>query len=168
MREMQGDFHNLFLSLLFILVQGSIRKELVRKLDVFTNTSKFKNILHNITIQMKSLLKPSQVLSSNIFHSSRKTRRRQELTLGKTSQHQEKIKHALQLGFTQQIQTQDLTSGEVYFPNGRRQSPYCNIALSRLKHQELSFFYKALSRLLPQGFSFLSIFKILQYQEGMR
>ena len=71
-RAIQGGFHNLFLSLLFILVQGSIEKELIRKPDVVANTSKFKYILHNITIQMKSLQNPSQVLSSKTFKTSRK------------------------------------------------------------------------------------------------
>ena len=47
-------------SLLFILVQGSIGKEPVRKPDVVADTTKFKYIFHNITFQMKSLLNPSQ------------------------------------------------------------------------------------------------------------
>ena len=76
MKESQGGFHNLFfLPLSFILVQGSIGKEPVRKPDVVANTSTFKYSFHKITFQIKFLLNPSQMLSSNIFKTSRSTRR---------------------------------------------------------------------------------------------
>ena len=42
--------------------------------------------------------------------------------------------------------------------------PYLSSHTMFLKFEEIPFFYKALSRLFPQGLSFLSIFKNSQYQ----
>lgn len=158
MRAMQANFHNLFFPLLFILVQGSIRKELVRKLDVFATTSNSFTIY--IILQFNEIFfKDSTIaLLSNDFIASRVNMENTRNNMGITTQGDKKNEHTFPPGCTIGP-TMNQYRGKVDFLN-RSQSPYVHLALLGLKTSRISILSQG-----PFGAIFTRIFILYHIQE---